>query len=114
LVARIEDGPGATAAPPKPQPEAPAPATGHVPSPPPPPAPAPTPARAPEAPPPPSPPQATSRAVGPLSPAVRNLIEEHGLDPSTIVASGPGGPLPTSDVLLHLESRAATQAAPAA
>ena len=41
LVARIEDGPGATAAaPPKPRPEVPAPATGHVPSPPPPPAPA--------------------------------------------------------------------------
>jgi 2-oxoglutarate dehydrogenase E2 component (dihydrolipoamide succinyltransferase) len=112
LVARIEDGPGATAAPPRPQPEAPAPTTGHVPSPPPPPAP--TPARAPEAPPPSSPPQAASRAVGPLSPAVRNLIEEHGLDPSTIVASGRGGRLTKGDVLLHLERRAAAQAAPAA
>src|SRR5262245_52968143 len=114
LVARIEDGPGATAAaPPKPQPELPAPATGHVPSPPPPPAPAPAPAPAAEAPPPPSPPQAASRAVGPLSPAVRNLIEEHGLDPTAITASGRGGRLTKGDALLHLERRAATQAAPA-
>src|SRR5262249_36515268 len=99
LVARIEDGPGApAAAPPKPRPEVPAPATGHVPSPPPPPAPAPAPAPAAEAPPPPSPPQAASRAVGPLSPAVRNLIEEHGLDPTAITASGRGGRLTKGDV----------------
>src|SRR5262245_64162706 len=117
LVARIEDGPGATATAPKPQPEAPAPATGHVPSPPPPPAPAPAPAPAAEAPPPPSPPQAASRAVGPLSPAVRNLIEEHGLDPTAIAASGRGGRLTKGDVLMHLERRAASgpaEPAPAA
>ena len=108
LVARIEDGPGATAAPPRPPASAPEPATGHVPSPPPAPAPPPTP----EAPPP--PPQAASRAVGPLSPAVKNLIEEHGLDPTTIVASGRGGRLTKGDVLLHLERRTAAQAAPAA
>ena len=109
LVARIEDGPGgATAAPPQPLASAPAAATGHVPSPPPAPAPTPTP----EAPPP--PPQAASRAVGPLSPAVKNLIEEHGLDPTTIVASGRGGRLTKGDVLLHLERRTAAQAAPAA
>ena len=108
LVARIEDGPGATVAPPQPLTSAPAAATGHVPSPPPAPAPPPTP----EAPPP--PPQAASRAVGPLSPAVKNLIEEHGLDPTTIVASGRGGRLTKGDVLLHLERRTAAQAAPAA
>jgi len=107
-VARIEDGPGATAVPPQPLASAPAAATGDVPSPPPAPAPPPTP----EAPPP--PPQAASRAVGPLSPAVKNLIEEHGLDPTTIVASGRGGRLTKGDVLLHLERRTAAQAAPAA
>src|SRR5262249_8549459 len=70
-VAGRGDGPGGrAAAPPKPRPGGPAPAPGHVPSPPPPPAPAPAPAPAAEAPPPPSPPQAASRAVGPLSPAV--------------------------------------------
>jgi 2-oxoglutarate dehydrogenase E2 component (dihydrolipoamide succinyltransferase) len=108
LVARIEDGPGATAAPPQPQAKAPVPATGHVPSPP--PAPAPVPPPAAETPP---SPQATSRAVGPLSPAVRNLIEEHGLDPTAIVASGRGGRLTKGDVLTHLERRAVAQAAPA-
>src|SRR5262249_24322199 len=89
------------------------PATGQVRAPPRPPAPAPAPAPAAEAPPPPSPPQAASRAVGPLSPAVRNLIEEHGLDPTAITASGRGGRLTKGDVLLHLERPAATQAAPA-
>jgi 2-oxoglutarate dehydrogenase E2 component (dihydrolipoamide succinyltransferase) len=60
------------------------------------------------------------RPVGPLSPAVRNLIDEHGLDPSAIPASGKGGRLTKGDILTHLERRdtlakvrAATSPAPA-
>src|SRR5262245_25675437 len=37
------------------------------------------------------------RAVGPLSPAVRTLIEEHELDPGAIQASGRGGRLTKAD-----------------
>jgi 2-oxoglutarate dehydrogenase E2 component (dihydrolipoamide succinyltransferase) len=40
--------------------------------------------------------------VGPLSPAVRNLIDEHALDPAAIPASGKGGRLTKGDVLAHL------------
>ena len=110
LIARIDDGAVAAAK----APEEPVPATGHVPSPPPPP-PSPPPAAATAAPPP--PPAPASRAVGPLSPAVRNLIEEHGLDPTAIAASGRGGRLTKGDVLMHLERRAASgpaEPAPAA
>ncbi len=46
---------------------------------------------------------ARGRAVGPLSPAVRHLIEEHDLDPATIPASGKGGRLTKEDVLAHVE-----------
>jgi 2-oxoglutarate dehydrogenase E2 component (dihydrolipoamide succinyltransferase) len=46
-----------------------------------------------------------ARRVGPLSPAVRNLIEEHRLDPAEIPASGRGGRLTKGDVLAHLERR---------
>lgn len=45
----------------------------------------------------------SGRGVGPLSPAVRRLIEEHGLDPATIPASGKGGRLLKEDVLAHLD-----------
>jgi 2-oxoglutarate dehydrogenase E2 component (dihydrolipoamide succinyltransferase) len=48
----------------------------------------------------------TARPVGPLSPSVRNLIEEHGLDPAAIPASGKGGRLTKGDVLVHLDRRA--------
>src|SRR5262249_43237240 len=69
LTARPGEGAGAAAK----APEGPVPATGHVPSPPPPPPPSPPPAATAAPPPPPAP---ASRGVGPLSPAVRNLIEE--------------------------------------
>ncbi len=46
----------------------------------------------------------TSRPLGPLSPAVRNLIDEHQLDPATITATGKGGRLTKADVLAHLEA----------
>src|SRR5262245_25117899 len=110
LIARIDDGAVAAAK----APEEPVPATGHVPSPPPPPPPSPPPAATAAPPPPPAP---ASRGVGPLSPAVRNLIEEHGLDPTAIAASGRGGRLTKGDVLMHLERRAASgpaEPAPAA
>lgn len=43
-----------------------------------------------------------------LSPAVRRLVEEHGLDPRAIKASGRGGRLTKEDVLGHLDTRGAT------
>ena len=59
---------------------------------------------------------APPRGVGPLSPAVRRLIEEHGLDAGAIPASGKGGRLTKDDVLAYLErtGRAAPTEAPAA
>ena len=39
-----------------------------------------------------------------LSPAVRKLVEEHGLDPTTIEGTGKGGRLTKGDVLAHLAS----------
>ena len=55
---------------------------------------------------------ATSAIVAPatpsdllsLSPAVRRLIEEHNLDPTTITASGVGGRLTKADVLATIQS----------
>ena len=57
---------------------------------------------------------APSPATGPerLSPAVRRLVEEHGLDSSAISGTGRDGRLTKADVLAHLETSAA--AAPAA
>ena len=42
-------------------------------------------------------------AVGPISPAVRRLLEEHGLDPTAIATSGRGGRLTKGDVLAYIE-----------
>ena len=50
-----------------------------------------------------------------LSPAVRKLVEEHGLDPMTIAGTGKGGRLTKGDVLAHLAASsevAATEPAP--
>ena len=61
----------------------------------------------------------TARATGPArgtpppSPAVRRLLEEHGLDPAEIAGSGKGGRLLKSDVLAAVVARAAS-AAPSA
>jgi 2-oxoglutarate dehydrogenase E2 component (dihydrolipoamide succinyltransferase) len=51
-----------------------------------------------------------------LSPAVRRMVEEHGLDPATIEGSGPRGRLLKEDVQRHLErgARSAPESAPAA
>ena len=46
---------------------------------------------------------ATKRDAPAMSPAVRRLVEEHGLDPAAITASGKGGRLTKQDVLAHLE-----------
>jgi len=48
-----------------------------------------------------------------LSPAVRRLAEEHGLDPAQIAGSGEGGRVTRDDVLAFLAQREAPPAAPA-
>jgi 2-oxoglutarate dehydrogenase E2 component (dihydrolipoamide succinyltransferase) len=47
-----------------------------------------------------------------LSPVVRRLVNEHGIDPSTINGSGPGGRITRDDVLDHIDKTGA-KAAPA-
>ena len=58
---------------------------------------------------------APTGAVGPLSPAVRKLVEDNDLEPSAIPATGKDGRLLKGDVLAFLESAVAapTAAAPA-
>ena len=51
--------------------------------------------------------RATAR-VPPPSPAVRHLLEEHGLDPTQIEGTGKGGRLLKSDVLAAVVARAAS------
>ncbi|MFT7490358.1 MAG: 2-oxoglutarate dehydrogenase E2 component (dihydrolipoamide succinyltransferase), partial [Candidatus Promineifilaceae bacterium] len=46
-----------------------------------------------------------------LSPAVRKLIQEHGLDASLISGSGKGGRMTKKDVEQHIATNKATQAA---
>jgi len=52
-------------------------------------------------------------AAADLSPAVRKLVAEHGLDPSQIEGSGKGGRILKEDVLSHLEAQKAAPAAKA-
>ena len=49
-----------------------------------------------------------------LSPAVRRLVDEHGLDPSAISGTGRDGRLTKSDVLAHLEAVEASEGTAAA
>jgi 2-oxoisovalerate dehydrogenase E2 component (dihydrolipoyl transacylase) len=49
-----------------------------------------------------------------LSPAVRRLIDEHGVDPALITGSGLGGRITRDDVLSHLAARDAGPLAPPA
>ncbi len=51
--------------------------------------------------------QASSPGAPPMGPAVRRLLEEHGLEPDRIPATGPGGRLLKEDVLRHLEGASA-------
>jgi len=55
--------------------------------------------------------EAPTRAVRPLSPAVRRLLAEHDLDPGVIPATGKGGRLTKEDVLAYIERRKPTAAA---
>jgi 2-oxoglutarate dehydrogenase E2 component (dihydrolipoamide succinyltransferase) len=48
----------------------------------------------------------------PLSPAVRRLVAEHGVDPSAISGTGKDGRIVKGDVLAHLERAAAALSAP--
>ena len=105
VIARIEEGAaGAVTEPPRPA------ATPKTPAATPPPAAAPSPAAA-------APTLAPGTAHddgGVLSPAVRRMVEEHGLDPSEIPASGRGGRLLKEDVQRHLERRADRSVVPPA
>lgn len=49
-----------------------------------------------------------------LSPAVRRMVEEHGLDPAAIAGTGKDGRLTKEDVLAHLEQAKTSQEPPAA
>ena len=49
---------------------------------------------------------ADANAHGRLSPAVRRLVDEHGLDPSGIAGTGKDGRITKGDVLAHLEAAA--------
>src|SRR5579875_1768293 len=80
-------------------------------------APAPPPRAEPAAPPP------AGRAGLVLSPVVRRLLDEHGIDPSEIAGTGAGGRITRADVLAYIDARraggppagpAATPAGPAA
>jgi 2-oxoglutarate dehydrogenase E2 component (dihydrolipoamide succinyltransferase) len=54
-----------------------------------------------------APPAAAARSGNddiPLSPAVRKLVAEHGLDPAAITGSGAKGRITKSDVLAHVEA----------
>ncbi len=49
----------------------------------------------------------TSEELMPLSPAVRKLVDEHGLDPAAIKGTGKGGRLIKADVLSAIDSNSA-------
>ncbi len=48
-----------------------------------------------------------------LSPVVRRLVNEHGLDPDAIAGSGPGGRITRDDVLDHIDATGANRQEPA-
>ncbi len=53
---------------------------------------------------------AAASAAAPLSPAVKRLLAEHGLDPARIPASGRGGRITAQDITRFLEQRPAATA----
>lgn len=103
VIAIIEEGATATAAPAKPAAEKPAETPAATPTPATSPAPAPAPAAAAG--------QATHEV---LSPAVRRLVEENNLNPASIPATGKDGRLTKADVLAAIEHGTAKASAPAA
>ncbi|MFM8507051.1 MAG: dihydrolipoamide acetyltransferase family protein [Actinomycetota bacterium] len=111
---------GAVAAPaPKPAPT-PAPAPAAAPAPKPAPAPAPTPAAAPAPKPAPAPVAAPVPTPAParasvasnllLSPVVRRLVNEHGIDVAALNGTGPGGRITREDVLDYIDAHGLTRA----
>jgi pyruvate dehydrogenase E2 component (dihydrolipoamide acetyltransferase) len=118
-----EGGSEAPTAPPSP-PEAQQ-APSAPPSPPPPPPAPPAQPSQPTAPPAPAPPAQPSQPTAPpapaggsgsgllLSPVVRRLVAENGLDPAQITGTGPGGRITRDDVLRTIESRARQASVPA-
>ncbi len=56
----------------------------------------------------------TPAGAAPLSPAVRVMVEEHGISPGEVTATGRGGRLTKGDVLHHIEARAPAPAPPTA
>ena len=115
VIAVVGDSAGAASAAPAPSaPPADAPQRAEVPAPP--AAPAPAPAAAAAVPTPQVPPVAPSPVVAPaaagteglvLSPVVRKLISENGLDASKIRGTGPGGRITRDDVVAAIEGGAA-------
>ena len=109
VVARIDEGGGAVAAPsaPKaagPPAEAPKPAANAE---------APKAAPAPPPPPPPAEPAAPSEPAGPLSPLVRKIARENNLDLSRIQGTGAGGRITKQDVEAYMAQPGAAPAVPA-
>ena len=116
VIAVVGDAAGAPAPVPAAAPVVEAPAPAAAPAPAPSPAPAPVPAAAPVQP---APSQAHAPAVSGteglvLSPVVRKLIAENGLDASKIRGTGPGGRITRDDVVAAIEGGAARTTAPAA
>jgi 2-oxoglutarate dehydrogenase E2 component (dihydrolipoamide succinyltransferase) len=87
-----------------------APATKPVPAAPQPaPAPAPTPAASPR-----TEPAEAKDGAPPLSPAVRRLVTEEGIEPAQVTGTGPGGRITKGDVLAHLSTPTEAPAKPMA
>ena len=133
VIAVVGDSAGAPAPAPAAPAAAPAPAPAPAPVPQPAPAPAPAPAAPAAAPAPVAAPPAPAPVIAPpapapapapvaasstegvvLSPVVRKLISENGLDVSRIAGTGPGGRITRDDVIAVIESGAGRAAAPAA
>ena len=116
VIAVVGDADGAAPAAPAAEPAAaaaPAPAAAPVAAPPPAPAPAPAPAAAPA-----PVAESTTAQAGDnrlLSPVVRRLVNENGLNPDSIAGTGPGGRITRDDVLDHIDAKSTgtTAAAPA-
>ena len=57
-------------------------------------------------------PAAATRRAALLSPVVRRLVDEHGLDPAAITGTGPGGRITRDDVLAAVDGPAARRRPP--